>query len=242
VSRQLLTEAFIQGVRFSEWSKILKTLERAEQSRKTKPVPTPVELEVDNAIASTIDLDPEESIRSQTQPPAPKLKLKLAGTSAQTSAQTSTPTLPLKVPKKLAKPSESKAIEKERNDTQSSRSSPDDFLLQEVIALERGQAVSSSRSDSGNRNKGRNSSSGTPKPTIKLKPPEPSTTESLPKPNGKEMTPGHTDQTTKKQNPKPLQQPINVKKAREILKVLRKLPEAIIFDRPVDPEKDGCPT
>ncbi|KAG5645341.1 hypothetical protein DXG03_006403 [Asterophora parasitica] len=36
--------------------------------------------------------------------------------------------------------------------------------------------------------------------------------------------------------------PINDKKARELMKVLMKLPEAGIFSRPVDPIADGCPT
>ncbi|KAH9968683.1 TATA-binding protein associated factor Taf2 [Russula dissimulans] len=36
--------------------------------------------------------------------------------------------------------------------------------------------------------------------------------------------------------------PINKFKAREILKALLRLPEAIIFSRPVDPIQDGCPT
>jgi len=36
--------------------------------------------------------------------------------------------------------------------------------------------------------------------------------------------------------------PINKVKAREILKALLRLPEAIIFSRPVDPIQDGCPT
>jgi transcription initiation factor TFIID subunit 2 len=36
--------------------------------------------------------------------------------------------------------------------------------------------------------------------------------------------------------------PIDVKKCREILKALLRVPEAIIFTRPVDPELDGCPT
>ncbi|KAI0660528.1 hypothetical protein C8Q70DRAFT_976084 [Cubamyces menziesii] len=36
--------------------------------------------------------------------------------------------------------------------------------------------------------------------------------------------------------------PINEKKCRDIVKTLLKLPEAIIFSRPVDPVADGCPT
>ena len=36
--------------------------------------------------------------------------------------------------------------------------------------------------------------------------------------------------------------PINKVKAREVLKTLLKLPEAVIFSRPVDPIQDGCPT
>ncbi len=36
--------------------------------------------------------------------------------------------------------------------------------------------------------------------------------------------------------------PINKAKAREVLKILLKLPEAAIFSRPVDPIQDGCPT
>jgi transcription initiation factor TFIID subunit 2 len=36
--------------------------------------------------------------------------------------------------------------------------------------------------------------------------------------------------------------PINEKKCRDVLKVLLKLPEAMIFSRPVDAELDGCPT
>lgn len=36
--------------------------------------------------------------------------------------------------------------------------------------------------------------------------------------------------------------PINKVRAREVLKILLKLPEAAIFSRPVDPIQDGCPT
>ena len=36
--------------------------------------------------------------------------------------------------------------------------------------------------------------------------------------------------------------PINKARAREVLKILLKLPEAAIFSRPVDPIQDGCPT
>jgi transcription initiation factor TFIID subunit 2 len=36
--------------------------------------------------------------------------------------------------------------------------------------------------------------------------------------------------------------PINKGKAREVLKTLLKLPESVIFSRPVDPIQDGCPT
>lgn len=36
--------------------------------------------------------------------------------------------------------------------------------------------------------------------------------------------------------------PINEKKCREVLKILLRLPEAIIFARPVNPVLDGCPT
>lgn len=36
--------------------------------------------------------------------------------------------------------------------------------------------------------------------------------------------------------------PINEKKCRDLLKTLGKIPEAIIFARPVDPVADGCPT
>lgn len=36
--------------------------------------------------------------------------------------------------------------------------------------------------------------------------------------------------------------PLNEKKCREILKVLLRAPESIIFAQPVDPERDGCPT
>lgn len=42
--------------------------------------------------------------------------------------------------------------------------------------------------------------------------------------------------------PKASVTPINEKKCREILKNLLKIPQAIIFSRPVDPELDGCPT
>jgi transcription initiation factor TFIID subunit 2 len=35
---------------------------------------------------------------------------------------------------------------------------------------------------------------------------------------------------------------INEKKCKEVLRTLLKLPEAAIFARPVDPERDGCPT
>lgn len=36
--------------------------------------------------------------------------------------------------------------------------------------------------------------------------------------------------------------PLNKARAREVLKILLKLPEAAIFARPVDPIQDGCPT
>ncbi|KAG5636972.1 hypothetical protein H0H81_006217 [Sphagnurus paluster] len=36
--------------------------------------------------------------------------------------------------------------------------------------------------------------------------------------------------------------PINEKKCKEVIKTIMKLPEAVIFSRPVDPIADGCPT
>lgn len=36
--------------------------------------------------------------------------------------------------------------------------------------------------------------------------------------------------------------PINEKKCKDLLKALQKIPEAAIFNRPVDPILDGCPT
>ena len=36
--------------------------------------------------------------------------------------------------------------------------------------------------------------------------------------------------------------PLNEKKCRDILKVLLRVPESVIFAQPVDPERDGCPT
>lgn len=36
--------------------------------------------------------------------------------------------------------------------------------------------------------------------------------------------------------------PLNEKKCREILKVILRVPESVIFAQPVDPERDGCPT
>lgn len=35
--------------------------------------------------------------------------------------------------------------------------------------------------------------------------------------------------------------PLNEKKCKDVLRALLKLPEAVIFSRPVDPELDGCP-
>ena len=46
-----------------------------------------------------------------------------------------------------------------------------------------------------------------------------------------------------KKAPTPTQStPINEKKCKDVLKALMKIPEAMIFARPVDPELDGCPT
>ncbi|OJA15957.1 TAF2 protein [Rhizopogon vesiculosus] len=36
--------------------------------------------------------------------------------------------------------------------------------------------------------------------------------------------------------------PLNEKKCRDILKVILRVPESVIFAQPVDPERDGCPT
>lgn len=48
---------------------------------------------------------------------------------------------------------------------------------------------------------------------------------------------------TKKPSATPAQPtPISEKRCREILKTLLRMPEALIFSRPVDPELDGCPT
>ncbi|KAG2155663.1 TATA-binding protein associated factor Taf2 [Suillus clintonianus] len=57
----------------------------------------------------------------------------------------------------------------------------------------------------------------------------------------REVVPSNTPTPSK---PRKMQAsaPLNEKKCREILKVLLRVPECIIFALPVDPERDGCPT
>ncbi|KAL4266270.1 Transcription initiation factor TFIID subunit 2 [Pleurotus pulmonarius] len=73
-------------------------------------------------------------------------------------------------------------------------------------------------------------------------PPKPHRAESTSsKGKEKEVAPAPTPAKPKKP-PVVQATPINDKKCREILKTLKKLPEAVIFLRPVDPILDGCPT
>ncbi|KAG5220968.1 Transcription initiation factor TFIID [Salix suchowensis] len=88
----------------------------------------------------------------------------------------------------------------------------------------------------------------TPKVSIPAKkkateaPPKPHRAESSSsKGKEKEVAPAPTPAKPKKP-PVVQATPINDKKCREILKTLKKLPEAAIFLRPVDPALDGCPT
>ena len=64
-------------------------------------------------------------------------------------------------------------------------------------------------------------------------PPAPVVTQTPPKQIKKASTPAHAP---------PVLVPINERKCRDILKILMKLPQAVIFNRPVDPVHDGCPT
>jgi len=56
-------------------------------------------------------------------------------------------------------------------------------------------------------------------------------------------SPASSSQPAKPKKPPAVQStPVNEKKCKDILKALQKLPEAVIFARPVDPILDGCPT
>jgi transcription initiation factor TFIID subunit 2 len=60
----------------------------------------------------------------------------------------------------------------------------------------------------------------------------------------KEVVPSTSSRSASKPRKSPSTQatPLNEKKCRDVLKALLKLPEAVIFSQPVNPETDGCPT
>jgi transcription initiation factor TFIID subunit 2 len=59
---------------------------------------------------------------------------------------------------------------------------------------------------------------------------------------GKNKAPHTPSSTPESRRATPSSQPVSEKKVRDILKVLQRLPEYLIFSRPVDPVMDGCPT
>jgi transcription initiation factor TFIID subunit 2 len=76
-----------------------------------------------------------------------------------------------------------------------------------------------------------------------LPPAQPSTIRISLKGKEKEVVPSPSRSASKPSNSSPTQAtPLNEKKCRDVLKALLKLPEAVIFSIPVDPENDGCPT
>jgi transcription initiation factor TFIID subunit 2 len=83
-----------------------------------------------------------------------------------------------------------------------------------------------------------------PKPTAHpLPPPRPEPSPPLePVRNGKGKEPEGRGASTGPKPKLPPSAPINVKRCKDVMKMLQKLQDSAIFTRPVDPVADGCPT
>jgi len=83
-----------------------------------------------------------------------------------------------------------------------------------------------------------------PKPTVSpptSSRPEPSPP-SEPTRNGKGKEPEGRGTSVGPKPKVPASTPVNVKRCKDVMKVLQKIPDSAIFARPVDPTADGCPT
>ncbi|KZS93535.1 hypothetical protein SISNIDRAFT_441399 [Sistotremastrum niveocremeum HHB9708] len=234
------------------WARIRNTLEHAGNLTR----PPAVMDEVESAIVSTLDIVREPvaptPIRPEPAEHAPKIKLKLG---AQKNAPPRVPSaspLPSALPPKAS--------------SSTAKETVDDILLQEVIEMEQDRPRSEKKKEKLKFKEKEKDKGGPPplaanillppsksevlpsmkvkKPTISLPGSGSSSAPSI-KIKNPERTPipQASQPTTSSAKPTPAAPiPINEKKCREILRILRKLPEAIIFNRPVDPERDGCPT
>jgi transcription initiation factor TFIID subunit 2 len=228
----------------AEWERIQKTLEQA--TAPAKQIPDIVDMDVDSAIASVLDLEMAQPPPSKGNPSAPKLKLKIGGQNGRSAGPSR-----LKIPLKKEK-SKSVAVEDD--------ASPDDFLLAEVMALENDRPRHDKPQEKEKAAK-RDKHSEAPrppsvvpvpqeKPTIKFKKLAPSETPSTSSTTLKikPSQPQAAQNGPPAHSPRPtppaalLGVPFSEKKCREVLKTLKKIPEAGIFLRPVNPELDGCPT
>ena len=89
--------------------------------------------------------------------------------------------------------------------------------------------------------------------TLKLKAPKPmASPPPLPRPeplppsepirNGKGKEPEGRGVSAGPKSKPSTSTPINIKRCRDVMKALQKIPDSVIFARPVDPVADGCPT
>jgi transcription initiation factor TFIID subunit 2 len=211
-------------------------------------------MDVDTAIASVIDLEdppvpaPKVTITNKlaTGGPSTKLKLKLGGLTngnkgdAKNLSGTSRSENKITISARPVTPAAAASVSPGPDN-------PDDFLLQEVIALEH---VKSRVGANGNAHQreatpvhtgNKSNGTSTPKPTIKIKRPLPETSHA---PSSKQEAAVKPAAVEKHDTPvkESTSTPINEKKCKEILRILRKIPEAVIFLAPVDPVRDGCPT
>lgn len=201
-------------------------------------------MDVDTAIASVIGLDDDVSQASNS---GPRLTLKLGtqpngSKSAEGSlAQSRT---------KFRKRNASQSTVTEEHARATGAASADDLLLEEIMSLEKEPHTHQS-SGSPAIHKGEDPLRGSTKPAH-IASSKPSIKIKKPAANGgdkskyievglwkKESTP---KASRNHGSPLPAPTSINEKKCREILKALQKQPQAIWFLRPVDAERDGCPT
>lgn len=235
------------------WARIRNTLEHAGNLAR----PAPVLDEVESAIVSTLDVVREPvvvvPVRSEPVDSAPKIKLKLGSSKNSVPKVSGASPLPST---SRSNPSSSKAKEPVKETV-------DDLLLQEVIEMEQDRPPMEKKKE---KIKIKEKEKGVSVPPI-AKAHTPAATEAIPLMKVKKPTislPGSASSSTPTSKAKALERAptpqvplstasnikrtstpsmhMNDKKCREIIRILRKLPEAIIFNRPVDPEKDGCPT
>lgn len=241
------------------WARIRNTLEHAGNLVR----PAPVLDEVESAIVSTLDNIRKPNALTPAHPEvpdsAPKIKLKLGGHKNPAPRVASASPLPST---SLANAGSSKGNSK-------AKETVDDILLQEVIEMEQDRPRSEKKKEKEKAKikiKEKEKDRGAPL-SLAANAQPPSAAEALPSMKVKKPTislPGNASSSApniKAKEPERTPTPqvsqstsanikrasppsvaLNEKKCRDILRVLRKLPEAIIFNGPVDPERDGCPT